>query len=207
MNNYLLKYGSINFIYVVIILFIGIYLKNTYFIILAFIVLIFLIYFFRKPDYKSTTLPNDIISPAFGKITNIIYDNNKILISIFLSVFDPHIQYVPLAGKLETIKYIPGKFNAANFFKKTRYNERCSYYFNTKYGKIIVTQIAGMIARKIVSFIKPNNYFKKGTELGMIKFGSRVDLIIINTNNYIFRPSCNEGDYVYGNKTVLGSFL
>ena len=204
--HYLFKYGYTNFLYVFIIISIGLILKNNYIVIFGFVVLGFLFFFFRRPNVNKN-LPEDniVIAPSYGKITNMVDNGDTLLISTFLSVFDPHVQYVPINGFLKKIKYFPGKFNAANFFEKTRFNERCSYYFKTKYGNIVVTQIAGMIARKIVSFIKTNNTYKQGTELGMIKFGSRVD-ILIEKKNYNFVPTCKIGDYLNGNISSIGYF-
>lgn len=208
MNNYLLKYGSSNLLYVLILIILGIVLKNKYIIILAILVLIFLFYFFRVPVSSKKYLHEDnmVVAPSFGKVTNIIENDDSILVSTFLSVFDPHVQYIPINSHLNKIKYFPGKFNAANFFKKTRYNERCSYYLKSKFGNLVVTQIAGMIARKIVSFVKPNNNYNQGTELGMIKFGSRVDILIEKNKNYKFFTTCKVGDYLNGNESQIGYF-
>jgi len=123
---------------------------------------------------------NTMISPCDGKVLNIVEHEKeeKIQISIFLNVHNIHVQYVPINGKILSIKYFPGTFHPAYMFQKSQYNERMETLFETGYGEIKLVQIAGLVARRIVSFHEEKQEVKKGAPLGLIKFGSRVDIWI-----------------------------
>ncbi len=134
--------------------------------------------FFRIPVIKVVNDENAIVAPSFGRIQKIMKIDNQIYISIFLSVFDPHIQYVPYNGLLLSQIYKKGTFRAAFLWEKSTFNERMIHNFETRVGTISVVQIAGMIARTIIPFIFAKKDVKKGEQIGMIKFGSRVDIIV-----------------------------
>lgn len=157
----------------------------------ALIFIIFLLYFFRGYD-TITTNNNFILSPCQGKIQTIIENENTYHIKIFLNIFDIHIQMIPIDCTITNIIHKPGNFNPAYFLQYSDNNERMEYYLNTKFGEIIIYQIAGMIARSCVSLVNKNDIKKQGDPLGLIKFSSRVDIIIpkklklnIKENQYI----------------------
>ena len=122
-------------------------------------------------------------------------------INILLDVSDVHVQYVPYSGNVKDIKYVNGNFNP--FFllntEKTNNNERMYTVISTKIGDITIIQYAGMIARRIVNNLKINDELKKGEIFGMIKFSSRVDIIIPSS----FRLNVKEGQNVKGGITPL----
>tara|TARA_B100000953_G_scaffold60741_1_gene48287 strand:+ start:3271 stop:3939 length:669 start_codon:yes stop_codon:yes gene_type:complete len=167
-------------------------------------------YFFRDPI---RIIPNEnvIISPADGKIVFLGESNlpeeccirGKFLkISIFLDVFNVHVNRLPMSGTVKDIKYVPGKFFRANVEKSSKENERNIVTIeNKKKEKIIVTQIAGLIARRIVCDLKINQEVLKGERFGIIKFGSRVDLYLpINYNLMV-----SVGQMVIGGETIISN--
>lgn len=167
-------------------------------------------YFFRDPI---RIIPNEnvIISPADGKIVFLGELNlpeeccirGKFLkISIFLDVFNVHGNRLPMSGTVKDIKYVPGKFFRANVEKSSKENERNIVTIeNKKKEKIIVTQIAGLIARRIVCDLKINQEVLKGERFGIIKFGSRVDLYLpINYNLMV-----SVGQMVIGGETIISN--
>lgn len=175
--------------------FIAYRLKSVLFTLLTLALFAFLLFFFRPAGISdSFTAPeNTIVSPAQGKILAIRKNATTTQISIFLSPLDVHVQYAPTAGKLIEQAYKLGEFNAANFFEKSQYNERLESTFMTSHGPIKVTQIAGQLARRIVSFLEPNQQVRTGEPIGLIKLGSRVDVFIPNTGV----PVVKEGDHVF----------
>ena len=146
----------------------------------SLIILIFTCYFFRDPE-RVVPLGDDIlISPADGLITNIseTKDGKKkyIKVSIFLSVFNVHIQRIPISGEIVKIDYFEGKFINATLDKASEENERLKLTIKSKANLIHVTQIAGLIARRIICNVKLKDNTNQGDRYGIIKFGSRVDI-------------------------------
>ena len=144
------------------------------------ILLIFTFYFFRDPE-RVVPLGYDIlVSPADGLITNISeYKEGKksyTKVSIFLSVFNVHIQRLPLSGQITKIDYIEGKFINATLDKASEENERLRLTLKSGSNVIYITQIAGLIARRIICYLKTNERVNQGERYGIIKFGSRVDI-------------------------------
>ena len=160
---------------------------------LVFIVLtIWVYYFFRDPERFSINDDNYLVSPADGLITTISEQTGPIelqlenttytKISIFMNVFNCHVNRTPLSGKVEEINYKPGKFLNASLDKASEENERNYYKIKcSKTGEeIIIVQIAGLIARRIVSEVVLGQDLKQGDRIGMIRFGSRVDVYFKN---------------------------
>ena len=146
----------------------------------SLIILIFTCYFFRDPE-RVVPLGDDIlISPADGLITNIseTKDSKKkyTKVSIFLSVFNVHIQRIPISGEIVKIDYFEGKFINATLDKASEENERLKLTIKSKANLIHVTQIAGLIARRIICNVKLKDNTNQGDRYGIIKFGSRVDI-------------------------------
>ena len=146
----------------------------------SLIILIFTCYFFRDPE-RVVPLGDDIlISPADGLITNIseTKDGKKkyTKVSIFLSVFNVHIQRIPISGEIVKIDYFEGKFINATLDKASEENERLKLTIKSKATLIHVTQIAGLIARRIICNVKLKDNTNQGDRYGIIKFGSRVDI-------------------------------
>ena len=146
----------------------------------SLIILIFTCYFFRAPE-RVVPLGEDIlISPADGLITNIseTKDGKKkyTKVSIFLSVFNVHIQRIPISGEIVKIDYFEGKFINATLDKASEENERLKLTIKSKTNLIHVTQIAGLIARRIICNVKLKDKTNQGDRYGIIKFGSRVDI-------------------------------
>ena len=148
--------------------------------VVSLIILIFTCYFFRDPE-RVVPLGEDIlISPADGLITNIseTKDGKKkyTKVSIFLSVFNVHIQRIPISGEIVKIDYFEGKFINATLDKASEENERLKLTIKSKANLIHVTQIAGLIARRIICNVKLKDNTNQGDRYGIIKFGSRVDI-------------------------------
>ena len=148
-------------------------------------------YFFRDPDRVSIQDDNYLVSPADGLICSIdevdgpmelSLENEKFTkVSIFMNVFNCHVNRTPVSGKVEEILYVPGKFFNASLDKASDLNERNYYRLKTKEGdEIIIVQIAGLIARRIVCEAEVNQTLVQGDRVGMIRFGSRVDLYFRN---------------------------
>ena len=155
------------------------------------VVTIWVYYFFRDPDRVPIEDDSFLVSPADGLITQIIetdgpkelnLNNEKFTkISVFMNVFNCHVNRIPITGTIDEIFYKPGKFLNASLDKASEENER-NYYKITSENKdeIIIVQIAGLIARRIVCDVSKNQSLKQGERLGMIRFGSRVDIYFKN---------------------------
>ncbi len=150
-------------------------------------------YFFRDPERISINDDNYLVSPADGLVLKVEdangpkelgLDNKKFKkISIFMNVFDCHVNRIPCSGKITEILYKPGKFFNASLDKASEDNERNYYKISNSNGEeLVVTQIAGLIARRIVTETSENAELKQGERIGMIRFGSRVDLYFENYN-------------------------
>jgi phosphatidylserine decarboxylase len=152
----------------------------------SIILFLIFIWFFRIEDDTINEDYNTFISPANGTILNISRENGFIDISIFLSLLNKHYQVAPVNGIINDIQYTKGTFNVAFDLKKSDSNEHMHYYiYNEMYGNIIISQIAGTIARQIVPFKKGGDNIKKGEHIGFIKFGSQVNIKLRDDKNYI----------------------
>jgi phosphatidylserine decarboxylase len=158
---------------------------------IAILLTIWVYYFFRDPDRISIQDDNFLVSPADGLISNISevdgpaelsLENKKFTkISIFMNVFNCHVNRTPVSARIEEIFYKPGKFLNASLDKSSEENERNYYRLKLKDGdEIIIVQIAGLIARRIVTDVKVDQSIEQGERIGMIRFGSRVDVYFNN---------------------------
>ena len=165
------------------------------------------LYFFRDPQ-RITPVYKGFLSPADGKIVQIIDMEDEDIgsarqISIFLSLFNVHSQRVPISGKVISKQYQPGDFLIAFNHKASVKNEHTVVLFETENGKRYkIKQIAGFIARRILNYMVPESIVQRGQRLGFIRFGSRVDIILPRD----FQIDVSLGDMVQGNKTIIGQF-
>ena len=159
--------------------------------IIGIVISVWIYYFFRDPERIIIDDSRYLVSPASGKITKIVevhgpkelglQDKKYTRLSIFMNIFDCHINRSPINGTIKEISYVPGKFLNASLDKSSEENER--NYFdiqNEKNEKVLVVQIAGLIARRIVCEVKKEQKLKQGERLGLIRFGSRVDMYFTN---------------------------
>ena len=178
--------------------------------IIMIIVSAYIFYFFRDPV---RAIPGEkvIVSPADGIVTyvgiskNPLSDksdqNNYKKISIFLSVFDVHVNRMPVDAKISQIKYIPGKFINATLDKSSEENERNIILAENNNVKFYIVQIAGLIARRIVCTIKHKQEVNRGDRIGIIKFGSRVDLYLPEDYNILV----TKDQRVVGGETIISN--
>ena len=164
--------------------------------------------FFRDPDRVIPERPEAVVSPADGKILSVgkvsdsPFDLGETLkISIFMSVFNVHVNRIPFTGRIKDIQYNPGKFFSANLDKASKKNEHNAVLLETDQGKdICVVQVAGLIARRIICHISPKDQVLRGQRFGMICFGSRLDLYLPVDSDV----EVNIGDMVQAGTSVLG---
>lgn len=168
---------------------------------------LFVLFFFRDPERVIPGGNDVVVSPADGRVIVIkdIFEPTYLKqdvkqISIFLSVFNVHVNRSPVSGIVEVVKYNPGKFHVASVDKASLDNEQTAMVIASGKHKILVKQIAGLIARRIVCYAKPGDALKTGERYGLIRFGSRVD---------IFLPKDAElrvkvGDRIKGARDIIG---
>ncbi|MBN1155249.1 phosphatidylserine decarboxylase family protein [candidate division KSB1 bacterium] len=180
------------------------------FLYLAWVVLIFILFFFRDPDRTIPNDPNVVIAPADGKIVNIVneyedhlFESNVVRISIFLSLFDVHINRMPISGKIIYFNYLKGKFIPAFKEKASLENEQTIIGIENDGQIVLLKQIAGIIARRIVCYVRTGHRVKIGQRFGMIRFGSRVDLFLPPDTEL----NVHENDRVKGGETIIGRFI
>jgi len=138
------------------------------------LLLLFTLWFFRDPERRTPQDPDALISPADGKI--IKAETREI--SIFMNVFSVHVCRAPMAGTVETVQHVPGRFLAAFKDHASEQNERTSIVLTDGRRRLGVTLVAGLIARRIVCKVSPGQLLQSGERLGLIQFGSRVDVAL-----------------------------
>ena len=159
--------------------------------ILFIVITIWVYYFFRDPERLPINDEKYLVSPADGLITDIseksgpeelrLENTSYTRISVFMNVFNCHVNRIPSSGRVEEIFYKPGKFLNASLDKASEENERNYFKINLKNGEeIIIVQIAGLIARRIVCEVEQGQELMQGERIGMIRFGSRVDIFFKN---------------------------
>jgi phosphatidylserine decarboxylase len=163
------------------------YLGFTVLSVSAGIFSLFAIFFFRDPERTNTVSDKAVLTPADGRIVRIqdIEDENNPLegpavkISIFMSVFNVHVNRIPIGGTIKDIAYYPGKFFSANLDKASEQNERNRITIHTPDSReIVFVQIAGLIARRIVCWVNKGDRMQTGQRFGLIRFGSRLDVYL-----------------------------
>ena len=196
------------FIVIFIIVTIVLYFINGFLGFIGLVLTIWCYYFFRDPERISINDENYLTSPADGVVLQVLEPNgpkelgleNKKYkkVSIFMNVFDCHVNRTPCSGKVSEILYKPGKFINASLDKASEDNERNYYKIKNSHDEdVIVVQIAGLIARRIVTETSADQELQQGTRIGMIRFGSRADLYFEN-----YEPLVKVGQ-----KTIAGETL
>jgi phosphatidylserine decarboxylase len=175
-------------------------------ILIAAVILFLTLNFFRDPERKTLSQKGIIVSPADGKVivvkknvSNSFVGDSCNQISIFMSPLNVHVNRIPISGKVEHLKYYEGKFIAAFEDKASENNERMETGIISDGNKILFTQIAGFLARRIVNDLKINDDVTIGERFGMIKFGSRVDVFVPGN----WTPIVNLNDNVSAGETIL----
>ncbi|MEZ4723398.1 MAG: phosphatidylserine decarboxylase family protein [Candidatus Kapaibacterium sp.] len=214
----LTKYGTDNILIMLgiaaIMLISGYFVENKFltytFVVLGLILTLFTLWFFRDPD---RTIPvealNDeslVISPADGKIVQIEVENERHYIkgeskriSIFLSPIDVHVNRTPVSGTVEFYEYVPGDYLVAYHPKSSEKNEHSRIGVKNKYGKVFYKQIVGLVARRIVCDLKVGDTLTVGDKIGMMKFGSRMDIAMEPDTEVLVKI----GDRVVAGKTII----
>jgi len=173
---------------------------------------IFIMFFFRDPHRTCSCAPNAVLTPADGRVIKIqrVEDADNplgepaILISVFMSLLNVHVNRIPIAGIIRGIHYHPGKFFSANLEKASEQNERNSITLETGNSRrIVVTQIAGLIARRIVCWAKEGDRVETGQRFGLIRFGSRLDIYLPENSQVIARNR----QRVKAGQTIIGYML
>ena len=168
--------------------------------------------FFRDPVRVTPVREGIVVAPADGRVSMItqvlppaelgLGDQPLLRISIFMSVFNCHVNRSPMAGRIERIAYRPGKFINAELDKASDDNERNSLVISTSNGRIGVVQIAGLVARRIVSFVREGQMIGAGERFGLIRFGSRLDVFLPPGTQALV----SEGQTAIAGETVLADF-
>ena len=196
------------FLAIAIILTLFLYFFSTFFALISLVLTIWVYYFFRDPERVSINDESYLTSPADGEVLMVheingpkelgLEDKKFTKVSIFMNVFDCHVNRTPCSGKISEIFYKPGKFLNASLDKASEDNER-NYYkiINNQGEEIIIVQIAGLIARRIVCESSKDQELQQGERIGMIRFGSRADIYFQN-----YKPLVKVGQ-----KTIAGETL
>ena len=167
---------------------------------------LFTTFFFRDPERAIPGDPRLVLSPADGKVVQVVpapdghpLGKGATQVSIFLSIFDVHINRSPIAGTIRRISYVPGKFLNADLDKASEDNERQHFLVEREDGVAIgFTQIAGLVARRIMAFVKEGDRVEAGERIGLIRFGSRVD---------VYLPAGTGSQVLLGQRTIAGETI
>ncbi len=208
------KYGYITagiFVSISVIVFIfSFFVENNYLkitlSILSVLLFLFTLYFFRDPERTTPKLDNVIVSPADGKVLLVkkIESDNFVegeawQVSVFMSPLNVHVNRIPIDGVVKLVRYVKGEYLVAFHDKADERNERAEFGILSKYGKVFFTQVAGFVARRIVYTLEEDDAVEMGKRFGMIKFGSRVD-IIVNTD---WDLKVKENDIVTAGESII----
>jgi phosphatidylserine decarboxylase len=171
--------------------------------VLPLLLAIFFLWFFRDPEREVPDVPGAVVSPADGKVTDVspvtISGERLIRISIFLNVFDVHVNRSPIAGIIREVRYQRGKFLNAMNQASAEENEQNVVRVESDGQTIVFKQIAGLLARRIVFNPKVGDRLERGQRIGLMKFGSRMDVLLDSSANLQVKV----GDRVVGGVTVL----
>ena len=167
---------------------------------------LFVFYFFRDPEREIPSDPDAVVSPADGHVVAILDEMLDSTmghrISIFLSIWDVHIQRAPVAGRIADVVYRPGRFYAAFRSAASRENEQNIIYIHTPQGQLVFKQIAGAIARRVLCWKSKGESVARGERMGMIRFGSRVDVWLPLAAEVVVK----QGQMVKGGESILAKW-
>ena len=167
---------------------------------------LFVFYFFRDPEREIPSDPDAVVSPADGHVVAILDEMLDSTmghrISIFLSIWDVHIQRAPVAGRIADVVYRPGRFYAAFRSAASRENEQNIIYIHTPQGQLVFKQIAGAIARRVLCWKSEGESVARGERMGMIRFGSRVDVWLPMAAEVVVK----QGQMVKGGESILAKW-
>ena len=183
-------------------------LGYEFFTVAALFITGFVLYFFRDPERVIPDAEDAVVSPADGKVILVekMFDDRFVnehvyKVSIFMSVFDVHVNRLPFTGEVEKIEYKAGSFYAANTDQGSLSNEYCAVLLSTpKNFHYAVVQIAGLVARRIVCWVEKGDTVERGRRFGLIRFGSRVDMYLPQQMQIEVRP----GQRVRAGETIIG---
>ncbi|WP_419803776.1 phosphatidylserine decarboxylase family protein [Terriglobus sp.] len=166
---------------------------------------LFFLWFFRDPPRRVPANPNEVVSPADGKVTEADWietpQGSRLRLSIFLNVFDVHVNRTPISGTVTQVNYKKGMFLNAMRADSNVLNEQNVVVIEDGEYSVQVKQIAGLLARRIVCWVKPGDVLQKGQRFGLIKFGSRVDILLPPDANLRVR----KGDRVRGGSSIIAT--
>ena len=167
---------------------------------------LFVFYFFRDPEREIPSDPDAVVSPADGHVVAILDEMLDSTmghrVSIFLSIWDVHIQRAPVAGRIADVVYRPGRFYAAFRSAASRENEQNIIYIHTPQGQLVFKQIAGAIARRVLCWKSKGESVARGERMGMIRFGSRVDVWLPLAAEVVVK----QGQMVKGGESILAKW-
>jgi phosphatidylserine decarboxylase len=173
----------------------------------AVLLAVFFLWFFRDPERPVPDAPGALVSPADGKVTDVspvtVGDQRWLRISIFLNVFNVHVNRSPISGLIRDVHYHRGKFLNAMNAASAEHNEQNVVTVSGEGQTVVFKQIAGLLARRIVFTRKIGDQVRRGERIGLIKFGSRVDVLL----DASARVQVKVGDHVQGGSSVLAFFL
>jgi phosphatidylserine decarboxylase len=194
--------GALALITVLVAMTVGLYWS-----IIPGVLLIFVSFFFRNPERTIPPEETVVVSPADGKVMSVceVYDDeflNEVgtKVTIFLSIFDVHVNRSPVAGEVKYQQYTCGRFRPAYKESAGCENERHSIGLENEHMRVLVTQVAGILARRIVSWVTLGSVLRRGERYGMIKFGSCTEVILPKNVEIVVR----KGDKVKGGETIIG---
>jgi phosphatidylserine decarboxylase len=172
---------------------------------LAVLLVAFMAFFFRDPERPVPQDERAVVSPADGKVVRVTKldptnPQSPTRLSIFLSVFDVHVNRAPIAGRIKEAIYQPGKFKVAYRDEASQVNEQNAVTIEGRTTTLVFKQIAGILARRIVFSKRPGDWVHKGERVGLMKFGSRTDLILPPD----VEVTVTVGDQVYGGSSIVG---
>jgi phosphatidylserine decarboxylase len=164
---------------------------------------LFVMFFFRDPERMPPPDPDTIVSPADGRVMEVadepLQGQPGRRISVFLSIFDVHVNRSPVAGRITAIVYRTGKFYAAMRGRASAENEQNTFFVQSDHGQVVFKQIAGWVARRIICWKSTGDSVMRGERIGMIRFGSRMDIWLPEGVEILVRP----GQHVAGGTSVL----
>jgi phosphatidylserine decarboxylase len=160
--------------------------------------------FFRDPDRVAPAVPGAVLAPADGRVMRVVEIDDRwvgqaVRVSIFLSPLDVHVNRSPVAALVEGVEQVAGRFLAAYRDEASELNERCTLALQGETARVGVTQIAGVVARRIVCRVKPGDKLQAGERYGLIRFGSRTDLVVPKGTELRVKA----GDRVRGGETIM----